>query len=56
MKALEVIIMMLAGGAAGWSSGIGLFPIYPQPKNIRIQLLFTIVAVLLFVLWFLIKH
>lgn len=52
MKYIQLIVIICAAFSAGLSSGIGIWPKYNQPKNIRIQLILAFIAVLLISLWF----
>jgi hypothetical protein len=42
-----IILCIIAGSAIGTSSGIGLWPVWQQPKNIRIQLTLAIIGAVL---------
>jgi len=52
MKYLELLIMIVAGACAGTASGIGFWPRWPQPKNIRIQLALSFIAIILWIVYF----
>lgn len=45
-----IIFCMVAGAFGGCAAGIGLWPIFPQPKNFKIQMVLTAIAIILFVI------
>jgi hypothetical protein len=43
---MTILLSIIAGVFGGLSAGIGLWPVFKQPKNIKIQTLLAIVAVI----------
>lgn len=47
----EILIPAIAGGLIGVGCGIGLWPIYEQPKNIKIQTVLSISGIIIMATW-----
>lgn len=45
MNIVLYIAVAMAAGCAGTSIGLGFWPRYPQPKNLRIQLALGIIGI-----------
>ena len=48
MEIIEIILAFIVGLSWGLSAGLGLFPIFKQPMNIRIQTILFFIGLICF--------